>query len=207
MANPNTTTNNIIAEYEELVKAKEFYFQKKKEPFECTYQAILKSLQKEYVGNLKEKLDRWVNITNARYFKYSLPVLYYFQAKMLFRDGYYEATITLARSICEMICYDYLSKQAHQFGDYAAMELENFRALVKFIALPKSINKIEFETNILAKLSSTDDKNFMKSSYTFDKATQNYNFKIANGKEAKNLNRFYDLFNRVSFDLKENFPD
>lgn len=207
MTKANNTTDRIIAEYEELVKMKEFYFEKKKEPFECTYQAILKALQKEYTANLGEKLNRWVNITNARYFKNSMPVAYYFQAKMLFRDGYYEATITLARSICEMICYDYLLRQTHPFGDYASMELENFRTLVKYLAVPKTITKSVFENDIISKLATKDDKNFLKSSYTYDKTSRNYRFKVTNGKEARNLNRFHDLFDSVTFTFKENFPE
>lgn len=203
MSKPDT----IIAEFEELLKVKEFHRDKNWLAFDATHQAVLKALSLEYNGNLKDKLDRWVTVTNARYFKYSLPVSYYFQAKMLYRDGFYEAAIILTRSICEMICYDYLLKSDHPFGDYEQMELENFRTLVKFLGLPKNFEKEEFEKNVVFKVSTLEDKNFIKSSYSLDKATKRYVFKTQNGKEAKNLNRYHQILDTIAYAHKENFPE
>src|SRR5436190_20616702 len=98
MAATSNTSNKgekVIAEFEELLKVKEFHKDKNWLALECTYQTILDALKNEYYGNIRDKLDRWIYISNARYFKYAQPVKYYFQAKMLFRDGYYEAAITL----------------------------------------------------------------------------------------------------------------
>src|SRR6266542_4382675 len=197
----------IISEYEELVKIKEFHRERKIQPLECTYQAIIKALEQENSENITEKLDRWTTVTNARYFKQALPVVYYFQAKMLFRDGYYEAAITVSRSICEMICYDHLKKQSHPFGNYEQMELENFRTLVKYLAIPKSIPKDVFENDSLPKVQSTQESNLIKSSYNLDRKCNQYNFKIENGKEARNLNKLYQIFEDASYNYKENFPD
>lgn len=196
----------IIAEFEELLKVKEFHKEGNWLALDNTHQAILKALSLEYNGNLKNKVDRWINVTNARYFQYSLPVTYYFQSKMLYRDGFYEAAIILTRSICEMICYDYLLKIDHPFGTYQQMELENFRTLVKFLALPKKFEKNEFENNIVPKIASLADQNLIKSSYEFDGATNCYIFKTKNGKEAKNLNRFHLILDAIRFTYKDNFP-
>jgi hypothetical protein len=196
----------IISEYEELLKVKEFHKEKKSMPLECTYQSILKTLQADFDNNIKDKLDRWITISNARYFQYSTPVINYFQAKMLFRDGYYEAAITFSRAICEMICYDYLSKQVHPFGSYENLENENFRTLVKFLAIPKSIPKGTFEDEIISKIVVQEDRNFMASSYSLDNADNVYKFKISNGKIAKNLNRFHQIFSEVDYIPKDNFP-
>jgi len=203
MSKPKT----IVAEFEELLKVKEFHRDKNWLAFDATHQAVLKALSMEYKGNLKEKLDRWVSVTNARYFEHALPVSYYFQSKMLYRDGFYEAAIILTRSICEMICYDFLSRIPHPFGNYEQLELENFRTLVKFMALPKSFEKEEFEKNIIQPIASVEDKNFIKSSFTLDKKSNRYVFKVSNGKEAKNLNRFHQIMDAVSYKRKEHFPD
>lgn len=200
-------SETIIAEFEELLKVKEFHRDKNWLAFDATVQAVLRALSIEYNGNLKAKLDRWVSVTNARYFKHSLPVSYYFQSKMLYRDGFYEAAIILTRSICEMICYDRLVNIPHPFGSYEQLELENFRTLVKFIALPKSFGKEEFEKRIIQAISSGDVKNFIKSSYSLDKITSRYVFKIENGKEARNLNRFHQALEAIPYTNKEYFPD
>ena len=131
-------SDTIISEYEELVKIKEFHMKKERDPLQWTYQKVIKDLEREYVGNIKEKVDRWVTTTNARYFTYSTGVLFYFQAKMLFRDGYYEAAIAVSRSICEMICYDFLSKESHPFGTEQELEQTMIGPLLKFFGGSKA---------------------------------------------------------------------
>jgi len=107
---------DIISDFEELFKLKEFYKNNKKEPYECTYELISHSLKNEDIDNIDSKIERWINISHVLYFKDVPPVKFYLQAKMLFRDGFYEAAITLSRSICEMICYEKLTKMSHPFG-------------------------------------------------------------------------------------------
>ena len=46
----------------------------------------------------------------------------YIQAKMLYRDGFYEATIMVARSIAEMFCYDRLDRMTNPFGTREQIE-------------------------------------------------------------------------------------
>ena len=196
----------IVSDYEELIKVKEFHGAKNYLAQECTYQSILKTLQSDFDTKIKDKLDRWISISNARYFKYSKPVINYFQAKMLYRDGYYEAAITLSRAICEMICSDYLSNQPHPFGSFENLEMENFRTLVKFLALPKKISKKDFDEGIIPKINSLDDRNLMSSSYEFDSKTNTYIFKNENGKNPRNLNRLLAALSEVNFIERDNFP-
>ena len=198
---------NIISDFEELFKLKDFKRKKEKEPFECTYEQISQSLKSEYIENIDSKIERWVNISNVLYFRDVVPVKFYLQAKMLFRDGFYEAAITVSRSICEMICYEFLKKQTHPFGTSEEIELENFRTLVKFLAIPKKVGKRIFENEILDKLNSIDDKNFLKSTYQLNTTTKNYLYKIENGKTPKNLNRFFSIFDSINFQQKDNFPN
>lgn len=196
----------IISDFEELFKLREFHKDKKRLPFECTYEQISRTLKNEYVENIDDKIERWMNISHVLYFKKALSVRFYLQAKMLFRDGFYEAAITMSRSICEIICYELLLKQNHPFGEFKDLELENFRTLVKYLALPKSIQKEEFEKNVLDKIVLVEDRNYLKSSYRLD-SSKDYQFKIENGKKAKNLNRFFDIFRKISFNKKDNFPN
>lgn len=199
--------DDIISDFEELFKLKEFYKDQKKEPFECTFEQISHSLKEEYIANIDDKIDRWVKISHVLYFKDVLPVRFYFQAKMLFRDGFYEAAITLSRSICEMICYEKLTQMTHPFGNYNDLELESFRTLVKYLAMPKEIDKQVFEKEIIDKISLTDEKNLIKSTYQFNQEKKTYIFKIENGKTAKNLNRFFDILGSINFTTKDIFPN
>lgn len=194
------TPETIIADYEELVKVKEFHMRKAWEPLNCTRQKILKDLEREFVGNIGDKIDRWVTVTNARYFKYAPGVLFYFQAKMLYRDGYYEAAISVSRSICEMICYDYLSKEPHPFGSAEEVEQSMLGPLFKFLAIQKRIPEEKFVNNIVGKISEQTERNFIKSCYTLQKGA--YIFKTENGREPKNLKRIHTLFDSAGFKEK-----
>lgn len=62
------------------------------------------------------------------------PVRTYIQTKMLYRDGFYEATIMVSRSIAEMICYDRLDGVVHPFGSVQQVERKNFRDLIKWLS-------------------------------------------------------------------------
>ena len=201
-----STNNDIISDFEELFKLREFHIDNKKEPYECTYEQISKSLSNEYVENIDEKIQRWLSVSHVLYFQDVTPVKFYLQAKMLFRDGFYEAAITISRSICEMICYELLTKQNHPFGSCEELEMENFRTLVKFLAIPKKIAKDYFNESIIEKVDDFEQKNLLKSVYSFDSNSGNFIFKIENGKTPKNLNRFFAIFDSVDFKEKDNFP-
>jgi hypothetical protein len=197
----------ILTDFEELIKLKKFHLEEKREPYECTYEKIARSLNSEYIDNIESKLVRWVNISHVLFFENVLPVKYYFEAKMLFRDGFYEAVITLSRSICEMICYDMLKEAIHPFGEYKDLEMENFRTLAKYLAIPKEITKVNFEQNILKGVTAVSEQNFLKSSYQLNTKKAKYNFKIENGRTAKNLNRLFSIFEEVAFRDFDNFPN
>ena len=197
---------DYISEFEELLKIKKFSANSKmKMPFDCTYELIAKVLKDEYAENIDEKIKRWVNVTHIMYFENVKPVTYYFQAKMLYRDGFYEASIALSRSVCEMICYDLLSKTPHPFGDIELIEVPIFRVFVNFLAMPKKIKRSIFEKHIIAKITELVDKNFIKSSYELDKSTNIYNFKIANGQKKSSLKRFFEIFKKVDFNDIDSF--
>jgi len=61
------------------------------------------------------------------------PTRAYIQAKMLYRDGFYQATIMVARSIAEMFCYDRLDRMPNPFGTREQIEQKNFRPLLKWL--------------------------------------------------------------------------
>ncbi|MEJ7681122.1 MAG: hypothetical protein WKG06_25370 [Segetibacter sp.] len=124
---------------------------------------------------------------------------------MLYRDGFYESSIMLARSISEITCYDLLSKTPNPFGDTELIETPMFRVFVDFLAIPKKIEKGIFENKIIDQIPHKNDKNFIKSSYELDKTKIVYQFKIENGKEKRNLKRFFKIFTSVGFNNIDSF--
>lgn len=198
----------LISEYEDLLKIKDFHSNKSmRMPMLCTREKIAKGLKYEYSENIDEKIDRWIDITNILYFESAKCIPYYFQAKMLYRDGFYESAIMLTRSICEMTCYDLLSKIPHPFGDLDSIEVPMYRVFVDYLALPKVIEKNVFEKGICDSISDLSDNNLVKSSYSIDNSRQNYFFKIENGKDKNNLKRFFRILNEVSFSKIDNFSN
>lgn len=193
--------NDILQEFEELLRLREFYFQNNKEMHDATFSQIKEALGNEYIENIDEKIERWVNSTKIEYFYNKPPVVPYFEAKMLFRDGYFESVISICRIICEMICVEILEKIPHPFGSIEEIEQESFRVLLKFSAIPKTLTDNEF-TNIRSKLEPLDENNkLFKSSYS--KSASNYCFKIENGRTAKNLNKLmlcFELADHVNYD-------
>ena len=182
-----------ISEFEDLLKLKDFHEKKMKVPFECTCEQILKALKNEYAENIDDRINRWLNVTHVPYFKNSNCIKYYLQAKMLYRDGFYESAIMLCRSVCEMICYELLSSINNPFGDIEQIETPTFRIFVNYIAIPKTIDKDTFENIIIPSITETNEKNLIKSSYELDTRTSKYNFKIENGKNKKNLEKILEL--------------
>ncbi len=85
---------------------------------------------------------------------------------MLYRDGFYEATIMVSRSIAEMICYDRLDGVAHPFGSVQQIERKSFRDLTKWL----SANDHRITKTVFDNLNSLYD---LGNNYVHPKAGQN----------------------------------
>ncbi|SMG51697.1 hypothetical protein [Sphingobacterium psychroaquaticum] len=205
----------IISDYEELFKIKDFGKKRKEDAFfqqafDCTYERLKNDLKNQYSENLEDKVNRWLNISKVQYFQDVLPISFYIQAKMLFRDGFYEASINISRSICEVICYEELSKQTHPFGDLTIEDKHSpsFNVLKQFLLLPKRIEKTKFQNEIVAKIIDTNpadrSTNFIKSSFEL-KNDNHFHLKLQNVKKEENLNRFFKIFKSIPFDEFETF--
>jgi len=77
------------------------------------YRELMEELADESAQKIEEKVSRWANALWVLRFYDRPPARAYLQAKMLYRDGFYEATIMSRRSIAEMICYDRLDGVSH----------------------------------------------------------------------------------------------
>jgi len=129
----DTDKNIILQEYEYLLGASGAAARGDGQSYESFFADIREDVSGEYGGNLDDKIRRWVDVTRAQYWRQSQSVEFYTQAKMLYRDGFYEATIMMSRSICEMICYEFLDKVSHPFGSREDVEKQNFRRLASFL--------------------------------------------------------------------------
>jgi hypothetical protein len=125
--------NVILQEYELLIGANLARTRGDQESYESFLNDIQKDLNEEYIGNLDEKIDRWLDVTRIMHFRNERPVELYMQAKLLYRDGFYEAAIMFSRSTAEFICYYILQDLEHPFGTPEEIEKQNFRKLVKYI--------------------------------------------------------------------------
>lgn len=197
-----------IWEYEELTKAKMFFIEGNKEFHDLTFEKIKKGLGSEYLENINEKIERWIDITIFEHFQKVRPVEYYILVKMLYRDGFYESAIIAIRCICEMICYDILKNMKHPFGSEVGSV--NFRSLLKFISIPKRLSKELFEIEILNKISKEEDRNFIISSFIFDPKSKEYFLELENAKHPKGLKKCFSIFEEVGFEsfetiTKENY--
>ena len=85
---------------------------------------------------------------------------------MLYRDGFYEATIMVSRSIAEMICYDRFDGAAHPFGTVQQVERKCFRDLIKWLAA----NDHRITTKVFNNLNSLYD---LGNNYVHPKSSQN----------------------------------
>lgn len=199
----------IVSEYEELLRVQEFFLERKNNhmmemAYDNTRERLKNDLKNQYFENIDEKINRWISVTKVPYFEENLAIPYYIQAKMLYRDGFYEAAISVSRSICEMICFLELSKITHPFGDLTIEDKHSpsFSVLKQFLLLPKRISKKEFLHNIIPNIvdheSKDKDSNFLKSSYELNRLDQYYYLKIGNAKKDENLNRFIKIFKSVN---------
>ncbi len=199
----------ILADYEEIFKIMKFAKDNiTRIPYANTFERLRNDLKEQYIENLDEKINRWISITKAPYFQNEFPVKFYIQAKMLYRDGFYEAAIAMSRGICEMICQNILDKIDHPFGTEKDLGEEKFRTLVNFIAIPKEIDKNFFKNNLVDKIEILDDKNLIKSSYSYSKDTKTHNFKQEIGKNSRISHKIMKIFEELNFNDKEFFtPD
>lgn len=195
--------SDILQEFEELLRLREHYFRGDKLMHDASFDQIKKALGSEYVDNIDEKIVRWINVTKAEYFYNKPPVIPYFEAKMLFRDGYFESVVSMSRIICEMICVEILTRIAHPFGSNQEIEQESFRVLLKFCAIPKTLTKDTFNNISGTLVNGTDESKLFKSSYS--KSGQSYIFKLENGKTAKNLNKLLGVIETVGSVSYDNF--
>ncbi|RZK14355.1 MAG: hypothetical protein EOO43_16470 [Flavobacterium sp.] len=200
--------NELFTEFEELLKIQEFSKTKElRMAYLCTYEKIAKALKHEYSENIDEKVNRWIEVTKLQYFEKVAPITYFFQAKMLYRDGFYESSIMLSRSISEMICYELLSRFPHPFGDLKLIETPLFRVFVDFLALPKRIEKKTFDDDIVSKLTVLEDRNFIKGSYAYEKNDDVYVLKNEVARDKKNQKRFSNIFDKVGYLQIDTFSD
>jgi hypothetical protein len=146
---PDTNQENAILEdYEPLLELRSAFEHGEKQAFDSALEEISSELADEYRAKIEDKVLRWSTTTVVLRFYDSAPTRSYIQAKMLYRDGFYEATIMVARSIAEMICYDRLGGLTHPFGNREHIERKNFRQLIKWLFKnDSSVNQTVF-TNL-----------------------------------------------------------
>src|SRR5262245_59642837 len=112
----------IIEDYEPLLELKAAFEARQRPAFDGVLLELSDELAAEYRAKIIEKVSRWATATVVPRFYDMPPARAYIQAKMLYRDGFYEATIMVSRSIAEMICYDRLDGVAHPFGNMQQVE-------------------------------------------------------------------------------------
>lgn len=126
-------STEVLEDFELLLQARDALASGNPSAYEEISAEIGRELAAEYKTQLDKKVRRWVEATVVSRFFDRGPVRYYTQAKMLYRDVFYEATIMLCRSTAEMICYDRLDGAAHPFGSVQQVEKRNFRDLLRWI--------------------------------------------------------------------------
>lgn len=195
--------SDILQEFEELIRIREHFDRSDRISHDGAFNDIKKALGDEYIANIEEKIERWISVTKVEYFLNKPPVVPYFEAKMLFRDGYFESVVSMCRIICEMICVEILQRIPHPFGTAQEIEQESFRVLLKYAALPKHLSVEAFDM-IAGNLDpASDEKKLFKSSY--EKNNTVYVFKSENGRTARNLNRLMQCFQTGGFEQYEHF--
>lgn len=123
----------ILEDYEPLLDLKSAFEARNRPTFDGVLRELADELASEYRSKIEEKVCRWATSTVVLRFYDRPPVRAYIQAKMLYRDGFYEATIMVCRSIAEMICYDRLDGVAHPFGAIQQVERKGFRELIRWL--------------------------------------------------------------------------
>ncbi|MBI1760896.1 MAG: hypothetical protein HYR56_05600 [Acidobacteria bacterium] len=156
----------ILEDYESLPDLNSAYVTRNRPAFDGILRELSNELADEYRAKIEEKICRWATATVVRAFYDRPPARAYIQAKMLYRDGFYEAAIMVSRSIAEMICYDRLDGITHPFGTIQQVERKNFRELISWLAA----NDHRITTAVLDDLNSLYD---LGNNYVHPKAGQN----------------------------------
>jgi hypothetical protein len=123
----------ILEDYEPLLELKAACDSQNRPLFDQLLRELSEELAHEYRVKIDEKVCRWATATVVLRFFDRPPVSAYIQAKMLYRDGFYEATIMICRSIAEMVCYDRLDCFSHPFGTIQDVERKSFRDLIRWL--------------------------------------------------------------------------
>ena len=126
-------STDVLEEFETLLELSAALRQQQLPKSEKILAEVADELADEYRLTMRSKIIRWASASVVQYLFDKRPVQFFFQAKMLYRDGYYEATIMLCRSIGEMICYDRLDGISHPFGSVEQMEKRSFRELLRWL--------------------------------------------------------------------------
>ncbi len=156
----------IIEDYEPLLELKAAFEAGNLPAFDGILRELSDELANEYRTKIKEKVRRWATATVVLRFYDRPPVRGYIQAKMLYRDGFYEATIMVSRSIAEMVCYDRLDGMTHPFGNVQQVEETPFRKLIRWLAA----NDHRITTKVFDNLNSLYD---LGNNYVHPKTGQN----------------------------------
>lgn len=127
----------VIEDHEPLLELKEAHDTGDWQAFHGLVNELSEDLANEYRTKIQDKVCRWSTATCVLRFYDRPPARAYIQAKMLYRDGYYEATIMVSRSIAEMVCYDRLDGLAHPFGTPEQVERRCFRDLTQMAGIQR----------------------------------------------------------------------
>jgi hypothetical protein len=156
----------ILEDYEPLLDLNAAFEARNRPGFDGILRELASELADEYRTKINDKVCRWATVTRVPRFYDKPPTRAYIQAKMLYRDGFYEATIMVSRSIAEMICYDRLDGVTHPFGTVQQMERKCFRDLIKWLAA----NDSRITTKVFGNLNSLYD---LGNNYVHPKSGQN----------------------------------
>lgn len=156
----------ILEDYEPLLDLNDAFASRNRPAFDAVLRELADELANEYRAKIDEKVCRWATATRVPQFYDRPPVRAYIQAKMLYRDGFYEATIMVSRSIAEMICYDRLDSTSHPFGTVQQVERKCFRDLIKWL----TANDHRITTRVSDNLNSLYD---LGNNYVHPKSSQN----------------------------------
>jgi hypothetical protein len=155
----------ILEDYEPLLELKAAHDSGNRLMFDRVLHQLSEELANECRVRIDEKVRRWATATVVLRFFDRPPARTYIQAKMLYRDGFYEATIMVCRSIAEMVCYDRLECMSHPFGATQDVERKNFRDLLKWLLR----NDCRITTKVFDNLNSLYD---LGNNYVHPKAAQ-----------------------------------
>lgn len=136
----------LIFEREPLLGALEAFLCHDKAAYDECVTTLCRDLLHEHRAGAEEKIARWIEVTRIAQARNTRSVQFYVQAKLLYRDGYFEAAIMMCRSAAELICHELLQTVEHPFGDADTIVRENFRRLARFLhKRAGSLSKRHFE--------------------------------------------------------------